>query len=195
MVPMPSPESHTLDAPERRALLALARRSIAHGMNHGRAPAVDPSVYPAALQAERAAFVTLEQRGRLRGCIGHLEAVQPLVRDVADNAFAAAFRDPRFPLLEEGELPLLTIEISVLTPAEPIAFASEADLRRQIEPGRDGLILAEGRRRGTFLPSVWGALPEPGDFLRHLKMKAGLAPEYWSDAVEVWRYRTESFSE
>lgn len=192
---MPSPEIQTLDAPGRRALLALARRSIAHGLTHGRALAVDPSAYPAALQAERAAFVTLEEGGRLRGCIGHLEAVQPLVQDVAENAFAAAFRDPRFPPLEGQELPRLTIEISVLTPAEPLSFTSEADLQRRIEPGRDGLILAQGRRRGTFLPSVWGSLPDPGEFLRHLKMKAGLAPDYWSDTIEVWRYRTESFSQ
>jgi AmmeMemoRadiSam system protein A len=192
---MPLPEPADLDPTHRCILLELARGSLAHGLTHGRALVVDPSDYPPELRAERAAFVTLHEEGQLRGCIGHLEAVAPLVCDVADNAFAAAFRDPRFPPLQAQELARLHIEISVLTVPEPIACSSEADLLRQVEPGRDGLILAEGRTRGTFLPTVWESLPEAKDFVRHLKVKAGLSPGHWSDAVQVWRYRTESFSE
>jgi AmmeMemoRadiSam system protein A len=192
---MNSADPGLLDGTQRRTLLALARQSIAHGLEHGRALRVDPADYPAELQARRAAFVTLETKGALRGCIGHLEAIQPLVQDVAENAFAAAFRDPRFPPLEPSELDLLAIEISVLTPAQPVSFDSEEELLSLIEPGLDGLILEAGAARGTFLPTVWSSLPDPRDFLRHLKTKAGLSCDYWSDEVRVLRYRTESFAE
>jgi AmmeMemoRadiSam system protein A len=195
MAHSPSPDTPPLESGEHRLLLALARESIAHGLAHGRALAVDPTDYAPQLQAQRAAFVTLHEHGQLRGCIGHLEAVQPLVRDVVENAFAAAFRDPRFPPVTAGELEALHIEISVLTIPQPMQFASEADLLAQIEPGRDGLILEEGRARGTFLPSVWASLPQPEAFLRHLKLKAGLPQDYWSPRVRISRYRTESFAE
>jgi AMMECR1 domain-containing protein len=81
--------------------------------------------------------------------------------------------------------------LSILTPAEPIAFRSEQDLLTQLQPGIDGLILEEGYRRGTFLPSVWESLPEPEQFLRHLKQKAGLPASYWSDTIKIFRYRTD----
>jgi AmmeMemoRadiSam system protein A len=130
----------------------------------------------------------------LRGCIGHLEATLPLVEDVAENAFSAAFRDPRFPALRDTEYAALELHISVLTPAEPLDCNSESDLLRQMRPYQDGLILAEGLRRGTFLPSVWEQLPEPREFLRHLKRKAGLPDDYWSPSLQIYRYETESFS-
>ncbi|MCG6862053.1 MAG: AmmeMemoRadiSam system protein A [Chromatiaceae bacterium] len=192
---MPSADSDRLDSSQRHRLLRLARQSIEHGLEKGRPVAVDLSDYPTALTEEGAAFVTLHTRGALRGCIGHLEAIQPLVQDVAENAFAAAFRDPRFPPLVHAELAYLVIEISVLSPSQPLSFASEEELLRIIEPGRDGLILEDGAARGTFLPTVWESLPEPRDFLRHLKQKAGLRPDHWSHQIRVRRYRTESFSE
>jgi len=192
---MPSTESESLTTESRQTLLRLARESIAHGLASGRSVRVDPDDFAPELREERAAFVTLKAHGELRGCIGHLEAVQPLVQDVAENAFSAAFRDPRFPPLQDHELPALSIEISVLTPAKKIPFHSEADLLHKIEPGLDGLILRAGRARGTFLPSVWESITEPREFLRHLKMKAGLGPDFWSEDLEVWRYRTESFKE
>jgi AmmeMemoRadiSam system protein A len=190
-------DARLLDQSERDALLALARHSIRYGLALGASLPVDLDAQPEALRAERAAFVTLHRKGRLRGCIGHLEAVQPLALEVAENAYAAAFRDPRFPPLTEAELDGLQIEISVLTPPQAIAFRSEADLLTQLQPGIDGLILSEndspGARRGTFLPSVWEQLPRRQDFLRHLKLKAGLSPDHWSDDMRAWRYRTESF--
>lgn len=192
---MPSPEPHRIDPGSRGLLLGLARRSIAYGIEHGRALPVDPAEYGGVLREPGATFVTLHEEGRLRGCIGHLEAVAPLVEDVAGNAFAAAFRDPRFPPLARGELPRLAIAVSVLTPPEPVAFASEAQLIAALEPGVDGLILSAGRARSTFLPAVWESLPEPREFLRHLKQKAGLPADFWSDAVRIWRYRTESFAD
>ncbi len=196
MAPMSSRDRNTsLNDRQRRLLLEVARESIAHGLRTGRPLRVNPTDHDPALQAKRAAFVTLNERGRLRGCIGHLEAIQPLVADVAENAFSAAFRDPRFPPVTAGEFDALEIHISVLSPPEPVVFTSEADLLRRIRPGTDGLILEEGPYRGTFLPSVWEQLPEPRQFLAQLKLKAGLPPDYWSDSVKVYRYTTESFSE
>jgi AmmeMemoRadiSam system protein A len=177
----------------RQRLLAVAAASVRHGLRHGRALTVDPRDYPPALQAPRATFVTLELEGQLRGCIGTLEAVRPWVADVAENAYGAAFRDPRFPALRPEEYPRLHLAISVLSPAEPIRFSSEQDLLDQLRPGVDGLILSDGRRRGTFLPAVWAQLPDPVSFLGHLKLKAGLSPSHWSDTVRVERYTTDYF--
>ncbi len=184
----------TLSPRDRETLLEIARRSIRHGLDEGTPLEVRPDDYEPALSAIRACFVTLERGGMLRGCIGHLEATQTLVEDVAENAYSAAFRDPRFPPLSDPEFDDLQLHISVLTPAEPLACESQADLLRQMRPLRDGLILAEGPHRGTFLPSVWEQLPDPRDFLRHLKRKAGLPDDYWSDSLKVYRYETESFS-
>jgi len=143
------------------------------------------------LKEERATFVTLTINGSLRGCIGMLEACRPLAEDIAENAVSAAFRDPRFPPLSRDEFDDLKISISVLSPPEEMTFSSEADLLAQIRPGIDGLILQEGGRRGTFLPSVWEELPETELFFEHLKMKAGLPAGYWSDTLRVFRYTAE----
>ncbi len=194
MAPTSSTEQGLAPA-QRAALLAVARRSIEQGLASGRPLAVTASDFGRELQAVRASFVTLHSLGQLRGCIGHLQAVQPLVVDVAENAFAAAFRDPRFSPLTLREWPEVQVDLSILTAPEPLHFSDENDLIRQIRPGEDGLILQDGPHRGTFLPSVWESLPDPADFLRHLKHKAGLAANHWSDRVEVFRYRTESFGD
>lgn len=180
---------------QRAALLTIARRSIEHGLQFGRPLVVIPSELHRDLKAIRASFVTLQLHHQLRGCIGHLEAVQPLGVDVAENAFAAAFRDPRFAPLSAAEFDDVDIHLSILTIPEAMTFSDEADLVRQIVPGEDGLILQDGPNRGTFLPSVWESLPDKESFLMHLKQKAGLAANHWSDRVEVYRYHTESFGE
>ncbi|HKJ77676.1 MAG TPA: AmmeMemoRadiSam system protein A [Gammaproteobacteria bacterium] len=183
-----------LDEPDRNILLSVAEDSIRHGLEQGRPLPVTAADYPEALRPQRATFVTLERSGELRGCIGSLEAVRPLVEDVAHNAFAAAFSDPRFPPLATSERADLEVSISVLSPPEPMAFESEADLVRQLRPGVDGLILEEKGRRGTFLPAVWSSLPQPHRFFEQLKLKAGLPPDYWSPTVQAARYTTESFA-
>lgn len=178
---------------QHQLLLDIARRSIEHGLYHGEPLHVDPAEYAPALRDQRATFVTLQILGTLRGCIGTLAAVRPLVSDVAFHAHAAAFGDPRFPPLRPDEFGQLEIHVSILSLPEPLSFESEADLLRQIRPGTDGLILEEGWHRGTFLPSVWESLPDPVDFLRHLKRKAGLPADYWSGKLKVQRYTTEAF--
>lgn len=177
---------------EQDTLLALARRAIAYGVAHQRPPELDVRELPEVLREPGAAFVTLHLHGALRGCVGSLEARQALGLDVAENAFNAAFRDPRFAPLTASELNAIDIHISVLTPAQPLLVSSEQDLLQQLRPGTDGLIIEEGRRRGTFLPAVWEQLPDPRDFLRHLKRKAGFPETYWSPNVRVWRYEAIS---
>ena len=178
-------------ADEKQILLDIAARSIRHGLDRGHALKVNLHDYPAPLREQRASFVTLHINEELRGCIGMLQAIRPLVEDVAENAYAAAFRDPRFPALREDEYGQLHYHISVLNPAEPIQFSDEQDLLRQLRPGVDGLILEDGKFRGTFLPSVWESLAEPVSFLQHLKQKAGLSANYWSDSLQVQRYTVE----
>lgn len=176
-------------AEERSLLLRIAADSIDHGLTHGTALQVDPVDFPPALRETRATFVTLTIDRQLRGCMGVLEAHQPLVVDVAHNAYTAAFADPRFPPLNKRERDHIAIKLSILTPPEPMTFDSEEDLLAQIRPNEDGLILEEGPCRGTFLPAVWESLPDRRDFLRHLKQKAGLSPGYWSAGLRVKRYR------
>lgn len=178
---------------EHILLHQIAREAVEYRLRHGDELPVDTARYPRPLREPGASFVTLQIRGELRGCIGSLQAYQPLVEDVAHNACAAAFSDPRFPPLSPQELPALEYHISILSAAEPIQFASEADLLRQIRPGVDGLILEDGRHRGTFLPTVWESLPDAVQFFQQLKLKAGLPADYWSDSLTVSRYTTESF--
>ncbi len=185
----------SVEPPEQQSLLALARASIRYGLEHGGVMPVEARQYPPQLQAPRACFVTLTKGGELRGCIGSLEAYRPLVVDVVHNAHAAAFSDPRFPPLEPSELGQIKIEISILNPAEEMSFDSEPELIAQLRPGVDGLILQEGPQRGTFLPSVWEQLPTPEQFLHHLKLKAGLPANYWSQTLRIHRYTTTRFSE
>lgn len=177
----------------RRSLRALARASIEHGLRHHEAVGVSLEGWPARLRQPRATFVTLRLGGRLRGCVGALESARPLPRDVAVNAFAAAFRDPRFTPVTTVEFPDIEVHVSLLSPIEPLEARSEADLIRQLRPGVDGLIFEEGDRRGTFLPAVWRSLPSAGDFLAQLKAKAGLPPDYWSETLRAYRYTTEEF--
>ncbi|MDH5785617.1 MAG: AmmeMemoRadiSam system protein A [Chromatiales bacterium] len=178
---------------QQQILLQLAEKAIRHALERGQALRINPIEYEEALRIPASCFVTLKRNGELRGCIGSLEAHRSLVEDVAHNADAAAFSDPRFPPLREEELVGLELDISLLTPAEAIHFDSEADLLAQIRPGVDGLIIEEGYRRGTFLPSVWQQLPTPEQFLQHLKLKAGLPPDHWSPNIHISRYTTQIF--
>jgi len=179
----------------RDTLLGIAEASIDHGLDHGEPLAVDARDYPVALQAEHATFVTLlDGAGCLRGCVGTLEAQQPVVGDVSMNAYAAAFEDPRFPPLSRHGRAGLTSKLSVLTPPEPMDFDSEADLVSRLEPHVDGLLIEAGRRRGTFLPAVWEQIPDPGAFWLALKHKAGLARGDFPEDLRVYHYRAAHIS-
>ncbi len=172
-------------------LVRLARAAIAREFDVSQAPLPHPDW----LETPGAVFVTLTEAGRLRGCIGSLEAHRPLGQDLEHNARAAAFSDPRFPPLRAEELDKVRIEVSLLTPAVPMRFTDEADALAQLRPGIDGVILEYGRYRATFLPQVWEQLPRPDVFMTHLKQKAGLSGDFWQQAVRLSRYGVEKFRE
>jgi AmmeMemoRadiSam system protein A len=182
-----------LSEPDQLTCLRIARESILHGLQYGSSLKVNSTDYSPDLQQNLASFVTLHKHGQLRGCIGALEAYQPLIDDIAEHAFAAAFQDPRFPALQQSEMAEISIEISVLGKPEPMNFSSEEDLLEQIRPSVDGMILEYGYNRGTFLPSVWEQLPDKKEFFTHLKMKAGLPGSWWNNKVKISRYETFMF--
>jgi AmmeMemoRadiSam system protein B/AmmeMemoRadiSam system protein A len=181
-----------LTAEHRRTLLDVAAKSIEAALDEGHEVPIAAVDSPERLRVEQACFVTLHVGGKLRGCMGSLEAAEPLVVNVARNAYAAAFRDPRFGRLTRDEFPRLEIHISLLSRPERLHVTSEEDLIAQMRPGIDGLTLVEGGRRGTLLPSVWKSVGSAREFLTHLKRKAGLPEHYWSDTIRVERYTAES---
>lgn len=150
----------------------------------------EPMEMPAILVEPGASFVTLERQGALRGCVGTLEAIRPLCEDVERNA-VRAMRDPRLPAVTLDDWPELDVKVSVLTPPVPVAVAGRDELLAVVRPGVDGLIIADGERRATFLPAVWAKLPEPERFLDALLAKAGLAG--WPDGLAVRRYESIEF--
>jgi len=189
--------SHFIDlsTAARLRLLHIARSSIAHGLVSHQPLAIEKDDLPGILGEPLASFVTLRHQEMLRGCVGSIEPVRPLAEAVAFAAFSAAFKDTRFPPLREDELHVVNIEISVLSALEPMEVGDEASLLGQLEPGVDGLLLEDEWRRATFLPKVWEQLGAPTDFLKALKQKAGLPPDYWSETLRFRRYRTISFSD
>lgn len=172
-------------------LTTLARAAIARQFGQ----VIDVPADGDWLQQPGAVFITLTQNGQLRGCIGSLEAWRPLREDIEANARAAAFSDPRFLPLTVAELARTRVEVSILSKPEPMQFTGEADATRQLRPGIDGVILEWGYHRGTFLPQVWEQLPTAELFMRHLKQKAGLAPDFWAADVRLSRYTVDKFKE
>ena len=144
-----------------------------------------------------AVFVTLRvaTTGDLRGCVGSIEASRPLGDAVVWAARAAAFRDGRFDPLAEVELDRIRLDVSALSPLAPLPVRDEADAISQLARRRPGVVFQDGRRRSVLLPQVWDALPDPAEFLRHLKLKAGLPPTFWSPSVQLDVFTCEEFAE
>lgn len=180
----------------KRLLLSIARESIAAELSSRATTRLDLDSLPEELQAPGACFVTLSREDTLRGCIGSLEARQPLAADVAEHAGDAAFRDYRFPPLTEAELDGLRIEISVLSAPKPLQYDTPEDLPGLLNPGVDGVVLNRGLRRATFLPQVWEKVPDPHAFLDMLCEKMGFDYDLWRrEKLDVAVYRVESFGE
>lgn len=191
-------EPDAVEEPFKRhagALLRLAMTSIRYGLANGHALPVKTEDHPEELIHPGACFVTLKKGGDLRGCLGSAAAWRPLVEDVADNAFKAAFRDSRFKPLALDEVDDISLSLAVLTPPEAMIFHDEADLLRQLRPHTDGLIIRDGHHHALFLPSVWHSLPAPEDFLSNLKQKAGLFPHHWSPHFTAHRFTTVELRE
>lgn len=172
-------------------LLGIARAAIATALGDPQTASENAPW----LKKRGACFVTLTQNGRLRGCMGSLDAQRPLLDDVQANAVAAASRDWRFAPLTPDELPLTRIEVSLLSPLEPMSFTSEADALAQLRPGVDGVVFECGRYRSTFLPQVWAQLPTRQEFMARLKYKSGLSADFWSDEVRLYRYSVQKWQE
>ena len=187
-MPTPLPDNASPLLPYAAPLIALTRKPIRHGMVAGGPLAVGAEGFAEPLRHPAASFVTLHREGALRGCVGAIEPRFPLVQDVARNAFRAAFEDSRFEPVAEAELAVLDIEISVLGTPEPLPFAEERALCAGLVPGRDGLIIEFGERRSVFLPQVWEVLPDPRDFLAHLKAKGGFGHVTLSGNARAFRF-------
>lgn len=172
-------------------LLAIARAEISAALGRPLSAEVDAPW----LHQPGATFVTLTQAGELRGCIGSLEAHRPLLQDVKANALAAAFQDPRFMPMERNELELTRVEISLLSTATTLTFENEQDALAQLRPHIDGIVFEYRQYRSTFLPQVWEQLPDAETFMAHLKRKAGLTHDFWSESVRLSRYTVRKWKE
>jgi AmmeMemoRadiSam system protein B/AmmeMemoRadiSam system protein A len=180
------------DAEHGRTLLGLARGSVANALAAGPTVAVPEAPW---LRERRATFVTLTQDGKLRGCIGSLHPTRTLGDDVVANAAAAALSDRRFSPLKADELRGIEMEVSLLSAPTLVPFADERDLFAQVRPRVDGVILACGASRGTYLPQVWESLPEPRQFFASLMQKAGLPADTRLTRCQVWRYQVVKWRE
>jgi len=181
---------------ERQFLLSAARAALVHGVKKMRLPSLEMPTVPPRLWELGASFVTLTTGGALRGCIGSLEASQPLIDDVREHAIAAALADYRFPPVQPLELEGIRIEVSRLSAPQTLQYTNADDLLNSLRPGVDGVIIRDGVRRATFLPQVWEKLPEPAAFLDNLCYKMGAPYDIWRRThLTVLTYQVEEFHE
>jgi AmmeMemoRadiSam system protein A len=185
-----------LSPEERSILLKLARQALEEAICIGEFQPLDLNAYPERLRQPGASFVTLTRKGELRGCIGALEPILPLVEDVCEHAASAALRDYRFLPVMPEELPEIEIEISILTVPRLLAYNCPEDLLAILRPGVDGVILRDGYHRATFLPQVWEKLPDPAYFLSYLCQKLGREPDLWQlKKLQIFTYEVEEIRE
>ena len=182
-----------LAASHTRMLLDIAEQAIVDGLRNLRPTVPVPAELPDDLQRAVGTFVTLNVRGQLNGCIGSIETDDAVAVSVARHAWSAAFTDPRLPALRWVDYDHLDIEISLLSPLEPILASTRDVLLDALEPGVDGLLIASGSRRAVFLPSVWEQLPTPDAFVTHLFHKAGLNPATWPADLRAFGFTAEKF--
>jgi AmmeMemoRadiSam system protein A len=181
---------------DKKFLLELARKTINGGTKENIISEDEISKLPKLLTENRGCFVTLNLNKNLRGCIGYILPIEPLYKAVIDNAFNAAFKDPRFSPVSDNEKNDLHLEISVLTVPAALEYESPDDLLNKITPLKDGVIIKKGFRSSTFLPQVWEQLPDKEEFFSHLCLKAGLKPDEWAqNALEVETYQAEIIEE
>ncbi|TWT76454.1 hypothetical protein CA13_69480 [Planctomycetes bacterium CA13] len=179
---------------DQQTLLDVAANSIEIGLETRRIMEPDLSAYSEDLRHVQSSYVTLHVNEQLRGCIGSLDASDPLVTDVSHNACRAAFNNGRFAAVRQEEFPRLTIQITVLSPLKHLITRTFGDVIGHIQPGVDGVVLRLGDHSATFLPDVWETLQDPVEFFRHLRLKAGLDPDRWSPRIRVSTYTTQRFA-
>ncbi|MDH5719899.1 MAG: AmmeMemoRadiSam system protein A [Spirochaetia bacterium] len=176
---------------QKRALLNLAKDSVLYGLKERKRLKIDVKKYTGVLSENRASFVTIRKEKKLCGCIGSIEARRPLVLDVVNNAYSAAFNDYRFSPVTMQDFNMLDFHISILGPLEEIIFNTEEELIRQVQPIIHGILIEAENKKATFLPSVWESLPDINDFLKELKKKAGLSENFDNLKLKVFRYIVE----
>jgi len=185
-----------LSPEEQKTLLRLARESIDHAVRGEKLPPIKMTSLTSSLSGHGASFITLTINGQLRGCVGALEAYQPLAEDVREHAAAAALEDPRFPPLSKDELSRTQIEVSRLTRPIPLDYKDADDLLSKLRPHVDGVVIRDGIRRATFLPQVWEKIPDPSEFMDNLCYKMGAGHRHWRNKhLEVFVYQVEEFHE
>jgi hypothetical protein len=187
------PVDKGLTAADETQLLELARKSVARAVGGKPVPQVAVGTFAAALQQPGATFVTLTRGGRLRGCLGSLQAFRPLVLDLVERSHSTAVKDSRFPPVRSDEIAGLHLEISILTAPAELRFKDADELLAQLRPGIDGLTIEDQRHRATFLPKVWSEITDPARFLARLRQKARLSPDHWSSTFRAWKYQTHCF--
>ncbi len=194
--PRPDFEGDRFSVGERLLLVDLARRSIVAALQDEELPR--PPMYSDTLTRQLGCFVTLHKKGQLRGCIGHIFPVNPLVQAVQVNALSAAFKDSRFPKVTAAELADISVEVSVLTAPEALEYSDAADLLTKLRPGVHGVVIADRQgRRATYLPQVWDQIDDPVVFLSRLCLKGGLPSGAWRDpaAVAIQTYEATAFGD
>jgi AmmeMemoRadiSam system protein A len=180
----------------RRLLLQIARQAIREATSAGKLSPLDLDNLPEELRSQGASFITITLHGQLRGCIGSLEARQPLALDVQEHAADAAMNDYRFAPLTEHEAESIHIEVSVLSTPMILPYTAPDELLARLRPEVDGVILSRGLRRATFLPQVWKSVPDPAAFLGMLCEKMGAESTLWREQhLEVRTYQVECFEE
>lgn len=184
MVPSSSIDSF-LSKKEEEIILELAYAAVTYATKTGRVLPISLKDFSEPLQQPGACFVTIKANDKLRGCTGSIEAYRPLILDVTSNAHSSARHDRRFKPISFSELPNLSVAVSILSPRKQIFHKSEEDLLRRLRPAVDGLTIEIGPHRAVFLPVMWQQLPDPKEFLMHLKLKANLPPDFWSNEIET----------
>ena len=185
-----------LNTEEKRFLLNVARQTLNHYLKGDPIPKISVESLSPALKEARGCFVTLEQGGNLRGCIGHIQPIKSLCDCVVENAINAASKDPRFPEVDLNELNSISIEISALTVPKKLDIEKRETLFQLLVPGRDGVILRQGWYQATFLPQVWRHFSDEESFLNALCEKGGMPRGCWKDdETEVFTYQAEVFKE
>ena len=178
-----------------KILLQIARTAISRALHVPGTSAAEVEENMSWLSKPGATFVTLTQWGELRGCIGSLQACDPLIEDVSNNAVSAALYDPRFLPLAADELDTVNLEVSLLSELQSLGFTSEADALAQLRPDIDGIVFEYGPYRSTVCPPVWERLPQPQQFLARLKSKARLSENFWAEDVKLSRYTVSKWRE
>lgn len=171
-----------------KEVIDICKKSIASRWDKKQ---IDIKHLPPVFNQIGASFVTLKKDGGLRGCIGSIIAHKPLVEDLIKNAQSSAFGDPRFNPVEQDEVKELSMDVSLLSEPAKMTFTDENDLLNQIKPFEDGIIIKDGAYQAVYLPSVWEELPDKQDFLKSLKIKAGMAPQHFSNTFEAYRFTSE----